>query len=286
VQGRPDVFAYLDYREYLRDYFAFGKVRHSLSHRTFARRARFASPSFVKLVMEGRRNLSASTAVRVASACHLEDREAEYFTRLVAFTQARDTDTRRAAYDRLTSFTRWRRIHALDLASDAYHAHWYLPAIRELAATESFVPDPKWIASQLRPRIRTAQARAALRTLVELGLLREDARGRLRQTRVSVTSGVETGSLHMAEFHRAMMQRASASIDLFPREQRDVGSVTLCVDDETLTRLKSRIQEMRRELLDEEATARSRTRVVQINIQLFPLSESVAPPTRRSRRSR
>jgi len=269
------VFEYLDYRAYLRDHFAFAKARRSLSHRGLARRARLSSPSFLALVMNGKRNLAPETAARVATACSLENEAADYFVQLVSFNQARDTDTRRAAYDRLRTFARWRRIHALDLARDTYHARWYLPAIRELAASDSFVSDPRWIANRLRPRIRVTQARSALRTLLELGLLAYDAKGRLRQTDAVVSSGPETGSVHMAQFHRAMMERASAAIDAFPREQRDIGSVTLCIDEDTLMRIKKRIQEFRRELLDEESGARSKARVVQINIQLFPLSDHV-----------
>ncbi len=276
----PDVFAYLDYRAYLRAHFAFARER-GLSHRGLARRAGIRSPSFLKSVMDGEKSLATRTALRVAKACRLEGESAEYFAHLVAFNQARDDDTKRASYERLRAFGRWRRIHALDLARDEYFSCWYLPAIRELVSSESFVEDPRWIARQLRPRLKVTQVRKALRTLESLGLLQRDAEGKLRQTDAAVTSGLETGSLQLARFHRAMMQRASEAIDLFPREERDLGALTLCIDDEGLARLKKRVQEFRRELLlDEPRFAGRRNRVVQINVQVFPLSVAIEDPQR------
>ena len=271
----PDIFTYLDYRAFLRDYFAFGQTR-GLSHRGLARRAGIRSPSFLLTVMDGRKTLAGPTAARVASACRLEGDAAEYFSCLVAFNQANHADAKGAAYERLKSFARWREIHALDLARDDYFAQWYLPAIRELAATDAFVEDPRWIARQLRPRIKVSEARRALRALISLGLLSHDDDGRLRQTNATVSSGLETGSVQMARFHRAMMERASDAIDSVPRELRDLGTLTLCVDDEGIAELKRRMQTFRRELLlDEASFAGRRDRVVQINLHLFPLTAAV-----------
>lgn len=275
----PEVFAYLDYRAYLRDYFEHASQR-GLSHRGLARRAGLSSPSFLKSVMDGKKTLAAPTAERVAAACRLAGNAAEYFVRLVAFNQARDTDGKRAAYERLCAFGEWRRIHALDLARYEYFSRWYLPAIRELVTSPAFVEDPRWIARQLRPRVKVGEVQKALETLLALGLLARDEHGRLVQTSATVSSGLETGSVQLARFHRAMMERASEAIDTFPREQRDLGALTLCVDDAGLARLKQRLQEFRRELLlDEPAHAGRRNRVVQINFQLFPLTEAldVAP---------
>lgn len=59
----------------------------------------------------------------------------------------------------------------LELYEAAYHSTGYLPAIRELVLSPSFREDPEWIASTLRPPIKPIEARQALDTLLELGLL-------------------------------------------------------------------------------------------------------------------
>ena len=195
------------------------------------------------------------------------------FADLVAFNQARSAAERNAAYERLSGFKRYRQAHRLDLAHAAYHSTWYLPAIRELAARRDFCSDPAWIAARLRPPIASVEARRALETLQSLGLLVPDESGRLRQGDALVTTGAETASLHIGNYHRTMMERAAASIDEVPAKERDISSLTLCVSAGGARRLKERIARFRRELLELSELDDDPREVVQVNFQLFPLTD-------------
>lgn len=274
---RIDVYDYLDYRAYLRDFYDNRKQHgRGFSYRAFSRRAGLKSPNYLKLVIDGDRNLSASMAERFASACGLDDEATRYFINLVGFNQASSAAERNEHYERLTASTRYRKTHKLELAHAAYHSTWYIPAIRELAARDDFDADPAWIAGTLVPSISKTEARRAVATLVELGMLVEDEDGRLRQSESAVSTEPETRSLHIANYHRTMMQRAAESIDLFGSEERDISSVTLCMGNDGIRRLKKRIQRFRRELLELEAIEDDRRRVIQINFQLFPLTADEA----------
>ena len=103
------------------------------------RRAALRSPNYLKLVIDGERNLTEAMAARFAKACALGDEEGEYFVDLVSFNQARTATERAEGYAKLTGFRRYRRAHKLELAQDAYHSQWYLPAIRELAARSDWL---------------------------------------------------------------------------------------------------------------------------------------------------
>ena len=271
--GAPDVFQYLDYRAYLRDHYVHKKEHgSSFSFRAFSRRAKLGSPNYLKLVMDGERNLTRETAARFAEALGLRGEEAAYFLDLVAFNQAESSTARSAAYARLTGFRKYRSLHKLELAHAAYHATWYLPAVRELAARKDFREDPGWISRRLLPRITRAEAQHALQTLLALGLLVRDAEGAVRQGEALVSTGPETVGLHIHNYHRMMMERAAASIDLVRAPMRDISSLTLCLGDGGLVRLKERLQRFRRELLELSALEDAPRDVVQINFQLFPLS--------------
>lgn len=275
-----DVFAYLDYRGFLRDAYEERKARgRGFSFRAFSRMAGLRSPNYLKLVIDGERNLSDAMAPRFAAALGLADDSARYFVDLVSFNQARDAHSRNAAYARLRGFRRYRSAHRLELAHAAYHSTWYLPAIRELAARKDFEADAEWIAPRLRPPISKEDATAALATLFELGLLVRDARGRVSQGEALVSTGPETRGLHIGNYHRMMMERAATSIDEVPAAERDVSSLTLCVAASGLAEIKDRIQKFRRELLELGASETDPREVVQINFQLFPLtqSEKVSP---------
>lgn len=269
------VYAYLDYRAFLRDHYAAKKAAsRAFSYRAFSKRAGVASPNYLKLVIEEARSLSPKMAERFAHACGLDPDASSYFVHLVAFNQAKTSTERAQAYDKLTGFQRYRQAHKLEIAHAAYYSDWYMPAIRELAASQQFREDPEWIADTLVPKITPLQARQALEVLVDLGLLVRSAAGRLEQADALVSTGPETRGLHIAAFHRAMTQRAIESIDLVPAAERDISSLTLCLGRGGLTKLKERLQRVRRELLELSALESEPEQVVQVNFQLFPLSRA------------
>lgn len=275
MSGSPiDVFGYLDYRAFLRDvYLAKKAERRGFSFRAFSRRAELKSPNYLKLVMDGERNLTRAMAERFAGALGLDAESAAYFVDLVAFNQARTVGERSTTYQRLSSSARYRKAHRLDVVHGAYYASWYMPAIRELAARADFRDDPDWIAATLSPPITRAEAKKALAALVELGLLVRDADGRIHQGDTPlVSTGAETRGVHVAAYHKAMMERAAAALDQLPSEQRDVSSLTLCVGAGGLGRLKDRVQRFRRELLELSTLEDEPAQVIQVNFQLFPLS--------------
>jgi uncharacterized protein (TIGR02147 family) len=270
-----DVFRYLDYRRFLGDVYTAQKAR-GLSYRAFSRRAALGAPNYLKLVVDGQRNLTSSMAQRFAQAAGLSGEGAEYFVELVAFCQASKSADKQKHHQRLLAFRRYREAHKLEIAHADYHAAWYLPAIRELVASRDFRDDAKWIAKKLWPAIKPSEAKQALATLLKLGLIERDAEGQLRQTSAIVTTGPETRGVHIATYHAEMVKRAIASIDLVPSAERDLSALTLCVSKSGLARMKQRIQALRRELLALSESDDARTEVVQINFQIFPLTRADA----------
>src|SRR5690606_17396346 len=113
--ARLDVFQYLDYRAYLRDWYrAHNTDGRSFSFRAFARRAGLKLPNYLKLVMDGERNLTPQTAELFAKGLGLDGEGASYFVDLVAFNQAATQSERNKQYARLTSFRGYRKAHRID----------------------------------------------------------------------------------------------------------------------------------------------------------------------------
>ena len=266
-----DVFAYRDYRAFLRAYYEHRKsVSDAFSYRSFARRAGLRSPNYLKLVIDGARNLSPTAAPRFADACGLAGDSKEFFCELVAFGAAR-ADEQHARYARLTSFIEYQSAHKLEVAHAVYVSTWYIPAIRELVLHKSFRPDPEWIAAHMRPRIKPAEARHAIAILRELGFLVERG-GTLAQRDAVVSTGPEVSGLHFAKYHREMMDRAAQALASVPADERDISAITVCVSKPTQQRIKQRIRQFRKELLAMAEQDAQPDRVLQINFQLFPLA--------------
>ena len=228
--------------------------------------------------MDGERNLSAEAALSFAQALGLNAHESEYFCELVQYNQARTSRERSLSYERLVRLKPQRAVRELDAQQAAYHAKWYIPAIRELAARADFRDDPAWIARTLEPSITVAQATKALAALSSLGLLSRDESGMLRPVDTHVSTGLAPLGHQIADYHRAMIARAGEAIDLFPRDEREIASLTLCIDERILPELRERMQKFRRELMQFAEQSGDRKRVVQINFQLFPLSKKEPTP--------
>jgi uncharacterized protein (TIGR02147 family) len=267
-----DVFQYRDFRAFLNAYYRKAKASGRLSLRSFSQRAGLRSPNYLKLVMDGERNLTPETAAQFARACGLKGEAADYFCELVAFNQARSAAEKERHYERLSKFRRYRRIHRLDGAQDRYHSRWYIPAIRELAARPDFQEDPKWIARTLLPSISPREASAAIKVLCELGLLVRDDNGRLKLAEPLVSTAEGPLGHQVAAYHRAMMERAAEALDRVPREERDIGAITLCISQNKMQELKARLERFRFELLDLYEPDDKPERVVQVNFQMFPLT--------------
>lgn len=282
----PDLYSYLDYREYLRAYYAFRKAGRGFSYRVFSRRAGLKSPNYLKLVIDGERNLSAEMAGRFAAACGLDDSGARFFEALVAFNQARTLDERNAAYGKLKRLRRYQGSHPLDRPQEMYHSRWYFPAIRELVTAQDFRPDPAWIAAKLSPPITPQEAEEAVAMLLELGLLQQDTGGRLVQAEATVSTGPEVRSLHLSNFHRTMIEHAKGTIDRISPDQRDISSLTLCLGAGGIGRVKRAVQQFRRELLELAELEEDPRQVVQVNFQVFPLSSLDDGPGRADERER
>jgi uncharacterized protein (TIGR02147 family) len=269
----PSVYEYTDYRAFLRDHFVASKAaKPYYSHRYFARKAGFATSNFVKLVMDGKRNLGPQALEGVIKALQLGRDEAAFFGDLVALDQAESLADRNRAFDRVAANRRFRQARKLEGPLFEYLRHWYFPAVRELSARGDFVEDPRWIAQQILPAITAKQAKAALETLERLGLLVRDEHGRLARGEPSLTTGHEVRSVVVPAYHRQMIEQAGGSVDRVPPEERDVSALTVCIKQQSLEELKQRIRRFREDLLELCDRESEPERVYQLCVQLFPLS--------------
>lgn len=271
VRAVVDVFRYRDYREYLAAFYA-AKKKHGYSYRAFAKAAALGAPNYLKLVIAGERNLSESMAERFADACRLAGDARAYFLDLVAFSQAPSDEVRNAVHARLCRYPRFRAAQPLELAQKEYHSHWYIPVVRELVALREFRRDPDWIAQVVFPPIERHEAAHALTVLEKLELVEHDERGGLRQTARALTTGEQARGLYIRNYHAEMMQRATAAMEAVPAAERFIASLTLSASQRTFDEIRRRVIEFRKEVVKLCDSDSSPERVMQLNMQWFPVS--------------
>lgn len=99
----PDLFNYLDYRHFLKDWLATAKRRYGFSYRIFSKRAGLKSPSLFKMVMDGSRDLIEGSLHKFLEGLHLTPKEKEYFAALVLYNQAESQEARERHLGRVRS---------------------------------------------------------------------------------------------------------------------------------------------------------------------------------------
>lgn len=269
-------YSFTDYRVYLRALMEQERARNPVfSYRFFARVAGFSSPSYLKMVLDGQRNLSPSSIQQFAKAFKLGRQEAAYFESLVLFNQARSEKEQELYFERLTALRPRTTLRGLERDQFEYYTRKHFVIIREMVALPHFREDPAWIGKCLNPPLKAKDVEAAIAVLLRLDLLRRDATGKLTQCDEGLTTAPEVASIELMSFHRAMLDDAKEALFRIGPERRDISALTIPIPKQTIPELKRRIREFREQILEliNRGTA-DYHEVYQLNIQLFPLTKT------------
>ncbi len=270
------IFQYLDYRDFLKERFAFLKqTKRNVTHRSLSTKAGFASPNFLKLVMDGNRNLTPDSLPKVCKAFDLNEKECGFFQQLVHFNQAKDFQSKEDAYLKLKQSRQDLSLQHLDHAQMEYLENWYHVAIREMVEFPDFNEDPLWIQQRLGKEIKISDIKKSLVLLESLGLLERNAEGKLKSKQKAVSTGNEIASLAAFRFHQGMISKAKDSLQTTAAEDRDISSLTLALSQEKFLEIKKRLQDFRKEILNIVQDEQAAETVYQLNFQLFNITECV-----------
>jgi uncharacterized protein (TIGR02147 family) len=268
----PSVYESLDYRAWLKAWYEAKKARSPLySLRLMAERMG-VDGSYLHRVLNGQRHLSTPLVAGIAPTCGLSRDEEEYVSLLVSFNKARTESEARALHGKLAELRGVRR-RLLTEAELRYWGSWRHAAVRSLVGIAGFRGGAAEVARRLRPRITLAQARESLALLQELGLVRRAPRGGWTLSDPHLTTGSVNVSAAVREFHRQMIDLARASLDEVPVEQRHVASLTLALDARAYADIVEMLRESRRQIQQRLQEVDAPDRVMQLSMQLFPLSD-------------
>lgn len=269
-----DIFAYTDYRQFIKDACEEArKVKPFFSYRYIAQKTGLKSVGFISWVVSGKRNMSASLTHKVAAILKLGKREADYFELLVNHNQAKTTEERQYYLERLLAF-RSTRAAIVDHDRDKYYSRWYYSAVRELVALTR-IHDESQISKLLQPFISRSEANEALQLLSRLGIIRLNKDKFYERVDPALTSGPDIDPAIIHGFQTATMQLAQSALHRFPKEDRDVSTVTLSCNAKDLARIRERVRQMRAEITEIACASENADQVFQVNTQVFPLTKRI-----------
>lgn len=270
------IYRYLSYRRFLEDWFEEKKKQNPrFSHRAFSKRCQQKSPSFLKDIISGRRNITAQQEDAVIRILGLSAEEKHYFLDLLTIEQSKDPTQQDRAFERIAAARRYHGSRKLEGESYRYLSRWYCPAIRELANRDDFRADPDWIKNQLRPKITKTQAEEALQILKDLGMIRILKDNTVETMEGSFATAKQVEGLAVHNYHQEMLSLAKEGVSRFSPELRHFLALTVGIPRSLLPELKKELNDMATRLFDLcEENNNDFEQVLQVQLHFFPLSNT------------
>ena len=269
------IVEYQDYHAFLNDFYEERKRTSAFSWREFAKIAGFASPSYLKMVCEGKTNLSKVTMGRVAQAMGLVGHEVTYFETMVKFGNAKKDSVKMEYFKEMQDMARNHKVRIIDKDAFEYYSSWKNPVVRELAP---MMPGamPGEIAGACCQEVSALEVRKSLQFLERAGFLRQTSENTYEQTEKDVMGSKEGLPLAIRSMHREMGNLAVDSLDRFTASERNITGITMGVNRETYEKIVAELDACRKRITAMVDACNDITQVYRLNLQLFPLSKEVA----------
>lgn len=266
----PDIFSFLEYRDYLKTaYEERRKTQRSFSYRFIGNKVGMDS-SYLTRLLQKKIHLGDDLVERMAAVFGLADERAEYFRNLVAFNKAKNEAQARVFHEQLQ---RLRGVGYSIVRDDQheYFSNWIHAALRSMLDYLPFDGDYEALGAQLSPPASGSDTMRAVFLLERLGMIRRVDRG-YEVLDTHLHSGDDWKAEAIKTFQKSTMELAMRSLDEVHPSLRDISTMTMNIDERTLTKLKTMVRQFQESVARLVESAPRSDRVYQVNIQIFPLT--------------
>lgn len=278
----PELVDYKDYRKYLEDFYLHKKqsVR-GYSYAVFSARADIKSPNYLKLVIDGKRNLSKRMSFKFAKGLGLDKQKTQEFVELVQFNQSLASEDRNNHLRSLVDLRVKDQIDrgelkrsAMDLVPD-----WLTWVIYEMVDQWGVDLNRLEAFRLIRRTIKPDDAKKALNKLLENGELIRDTETQEIMKARDVTKSREDIPVELVKKLQAeLLGLGLESLYHDSPKDREFGALTISLTEEEFEGLKFELRQMRKRIKKDNAVQRAQVkgdRVYQLNLQLFPITDKV-----------
>lgn len=231
------------------------------------------SPSFLSMVVAGKKRLSLEKAVAVSDSLGLSRRQRQLFLKTVSLEllgqEAPALDVQKLLFEPSSS----EDFVSIEVDQFQLFNQWYHIAVMDLLVCRDFSPEPTWIARRLG--INEAMAASAMERLRRLGLI-ENVDGVWRKTSAEITVPTAQSHLAIRRFHSQMIEKAQQALGSENHQdfqRREISGLTMAIDASRMAEAKTKISQFKREMYElfgaDETKASD---VYQLNVQFFSLT--------------
>lgn len=234
---KPDLFGYHDYRQFLKDWVEYRHEADSkISLRYLASQAGL-SCAYLPSVLNGKRRLTKKAMALLQPHLGLPAREWEVFQLMVEAVDGASHTERGEALAQLQRLKGYQKANPKEAEAFRYLTKWFYVAIRELASTKDFNPDPDAIRRRLRGGLTRAQVEQAMEFLKEGGFLRHSGEV-LEPAEKDLRCVGQVFRAALREFHHQMLAVVLDSLDHTPVDSHLILGHTMSIAEKDFSKVK------------------------------------------------
>ena len=280
----PALSEYMDYRLFLADFYRAKKALTRMSIRPysyaiFSAAADIKSPNYLKMIIEGKRNLSMDMVSKFAKACAFNKAHTDEFRLLVVFNQSEDPADRNYALKQLSEYRVDQKLKQGELDRKVFEKvpNWIGWIIYALVDQEGVTFETSQLKDLLRGKASESEINEALENLIRTGELVRDPETQKIAKGKPTEAPEEIPSALVRKLQMQLMYLGLESLYQDNATEREFGSLTLSLTEKEFEDIKFKLRQMRKSLHKENAISRMSSkgeRVYQLNLQLFPVSNA------------
>lgn len=286
IISAPNLSGYMDFRQYLSEWYLYKreltkKDLRPYSFAMFSAAANIKSPNYLKMIIEGQRNLSEEMILKFAKALGLHKEQADEFRLLVLFGQATDPAERNFFLKELSEFRVMLKLRSGEIDKKMMDKvpgwiGWILYSMMDQEGVEF---KAEKIRDLLRGKASVDEIHEAMKTLIKSGeVAQDDITGKLTKTRNLIDSPEDIPVALVRKLQSQLMYLGLESLYQDSPAEREFGSLTLSLTKSEFEELKFKLRQMRKQVNKDNSIRRMNTlgeRVYQLNLQLFPVTNQV-----------
>lgn len=281
--GVPMLSDYMDYRLFLKDWYASrrkatqSEIR-PYNYQMFSAAANIKSPNYLKMIIEGRRNLSDDMISKFGKALGFQKEQTEEFRHLVHSNQSTDPVDRNVSLKKLSELRVDRKLRSGEIDRKTWEKipNWVAWVIYAMVDQEGVSFDMPTLKRLLRGKASEAEIEESLNGLLASGeLSRDEKTGEIVKARHVMESAEEVPVALIRKLQAQLMLLGLESLYQDSATEREFGTLTLSMTKAEFEEVKFKLRQLRKSIHKDNAIARNQgrgERVYQLNIQLFPVS--------------
>lgn len=279
----PVVGNYLDFRKFLSDYYSYRrqiskKDIRPYNYAVFSAAANIKSPNYLKLIIEGRRNLSDDMITKFAKALGLTKDQGDEFRMLVLFGQASDPAERNMHLKTLNEKRVSSKLKSGEIDQKTWEKipSWISWILYTLIDQKDVKFDAESLRKTLREKASVDEIQAALDSLLQAGeIVKDEQTGEMKKARTLMESAEDVPVALVRKLQAELMYLGLESLFRDSATEREFGSSTLALTKQEFEELRFQLRKIRKEAQKNIGVKRLTTkgeRVYQLNLQLFPVT--------------